>query len=40
MTGERLRLVYLLYKGSAPPTPTVDNSYREVHLWINVTANQ
>lgn len=40
MTGERLRLVYLLYKGSAPSNPTVDNSYREVHLWINVTADQ
>ncbi|MFA1611746.1 DUF1616 domain-containing protein [Halobellus rubicundus] len=40
MTGERLRLTYLLYKGSAPPNPTVNSSYREVHLWINVTASQ
>jgi uncharacterized membrane protein len=38
MTGERLRLTYLLYKGDAPPSPTVENAYREVHLWINVSA--
>lgn len=38
MTGERLRLVYLLYEGQAPPDPSVENSYREVHLWVNVTA--
>lgn len=37
MTGERLRLVYLLYRGTPPATPTVDNAYREVHLWITVT---
>ncbi|SFK64970.1 Uncharacterized membrane protein [Halogranum rubrum] len=38
LTGERLRLTYLLYKGDAPADPTVNNSYREVHLWVNVTA--
>jgi uncharacterized membrane protein len=32
-----LRLAYLLYKGEAPPEPTVENAYREVHLWVNVT---
>lgn len=37
MTGERLRLTYLLYKGEAPPEPTVDGAYREVHLWVNVS---
>ncbi len=37
MTGERLRLVYLLYRGEAPPQPTVENAYREVHLWVNVS---
>jgi len=37
MTGERLRLAYLLYEGPAPPEPTVDNAYREVHLWVNVS---
>jgi uncharacterized membrane protein len=38
MTGERLRLVYLLYQGEPPAEPTVENSYRELHLWVNVTA--
>ena len=39
LTGDRLRLTYFLYKGSAPNNPTVDNAYREVHLWVNVTAS-
>lgn len=39
MTGDRLRLTYLLYRGSVPQTPTVDNAYQDVHLWINVTAS-
>jgi uncharacterized membrane protein len=37
MSGERLRLVYLLYKGDPPATPTAGNAYREVHLWVNVS---
>ncbi|WP_207212762.1 DUF1616 domain-containing protein [Halogeometricum borinquense] len=40
MTGDRLRLTYLLYKGSAPENPTIDNAYRENHLWVNVSAPQ
>ncbi|WP_435156742.1 DUF1616 domain-containing protein [Haladaptatus sp. DFWS20] len=39
MTGTRLRLIYLLYKGDVPRNPTADNAYRELHLWVNVTAN-
>ncbi|SDM92458.1 Uncharacterized membrane protein [Halogranum gelatinilyticum] len=38
LTGERMRVAYLLYKGQPPAEPTVNNSYREVHLWVNVTA--
>jgi uncharacterized membrane protein len=38
MTGKRLRLTYLLYKRPPPETPTIDTAYREVHLWVNVTA--
>ena len=38
MVGEPLRLTYLLYRGSPPSEPTVDNAYRSAHLWINVTA--
>ncbi|WP_227356323.1 DUF1616 domain-containing protein [Haladaptatus salinisoli] len=39
MTGERLRLQYLLYKGDAPPRPAAGNAYRELHLWVNVSAS-
>ncbi|MDT3435488.1 DUF1616 domain-containing protein [Haloarcula sp. 1CSR25-25] len=37
MTGERLRLQYLLYRGTPPATAEQSNAYREVHLWVNVT---
>ncbi|MCO8244760.1 MULTISPECIES: DUF1616 domain-containing protein [unclassified Haladaptatus] len=37
MTGTRLRLTFLVYKGNPPKNPTADNAYRELHLWINVT---
>lgn len=37
MTGERLRLVFLLYRGEPPPDPTIDTAYRELHLWVNVS---
>ncbi|WP_411964429.1 DUF1616 domain-containing protein [Haloferax sp. YSMS24] len=36
MTGDRLRLTYLLYKGAQPASPSVENAYREVHLWVTV----
>nr|WP_303651800.1 DUF1616 domain-containing protein [Halovenus rubra] len=36
-TGERLRVKYLLYPGDVPASPSVENAYRDVHLWINVT---
>lgn len=38
MQGERLRLTFLLYRNYPPAEPTVQNAYRELHLWINVTA--
>ncbi len=37
LTGNRLRLTYLLYKDAPPNEPTVENAYRELHLWINVS---
>jgi uncharacterized membrane protein len=37
MTGERLRLTYLLYQGDAPSDPSIENAYQEVHLWVNVS---
>jgi uncharacterized membrane protein len=38
MTGENLRLTYLLYTDDPPQDPTVDNAYRELHLWVNVSS--
>lgn len=38
ITGERLRLTYLLYRGDPPTNPTTENAYRKVQLWINVTS--
>jgi uncharacterized membrane protein len=35
ITGDRLRLTYLLYRGEPPADSTVRNAYREVHIWIN-----
>jgi uncharacterized membrane protein len=37
MTGERLRLVFLLYEVQPPADPAVENAYRTTHLWITVT---
>ncbi len=39
IAGERLRLIYLLYRGDAPAAPSTATAYREVHLWVNVTAS-
>jgi uncharacterized membrane protein len=38
MTGEDMRLVYLVYKGEPPQDPTTSNAYRYVHVWVNVSA--
>jgi uncharacterized membrane protein len=37
LEGERLRLTYLLYRGSLPDQPTTENAYREAHIWVDVT---
>jgi uncharacterized membrane protein len=36
LTGDRLRLVYLVYAGTPPDRPTMANADTEVHLWITV----
>jgi len=36
LEGERLRLTYLLYRDNVPSQPTVDNAYRETHIWVDV----
>jgi len=37
MTGERLRVQYLLYRDAPPGAPTAENAYRDLHLWIDVS---
>ncbi|SFR67067.1 DUF1616 domain-containing protein [Halogeometricum limi] len=37
VTGEGLRLTYLLYRETVPPNPSPANAYRELHLLVNVT---
>jgi uncharacterized membrane protein len=37
LTGEDLRLTYLLYESAPPEDPTVDSAYRAVWLWVNVS---
>lgn len=36
LTGENLRVQYLLYRGEPPAEPTADNAYRSLHLWVDV----
>lgn len=36
LTGENLRLTFLLYDGDVPLAPTRGNAYRDLHLWIDV----
>jgi uncharacterized membrane protein len=39
LTGDRLRLQYLLYRGT-PDTPVNRSAaYRELHLWVNVSTS-
>ena len=38
LNGEQLRLQFLLYRGDAPDSPNQANAYREIHLWVNVSA--
>ena len=38
MTGEGLRLTYLLYRGTPPAQPTVDSADQFAYTWVNVSA--
>ncbi|UIP01456.1 DUF1616 domain-containing protein (plasmid) [Halobaculum sp. CBA1158] len=38
MTGEDLRLVYLLYRGDPPAEPSIDSADRALHLWVSVAS--
>ncbi|MFB6151548.1 MAG: DUF1616 domain-containing protein [Haloarculaceae archaeon] len=39
LTGERLRLAFMLYRDDPPGTTTIQNAYREVHLMVNVSSS-
>ena len=36
--GDQLRLAFMLFKNEPPAEPTIDNAYRQNHLWVNVSA--
>lgn len=36
LTGSDLQLVFLLYHDDVPDTPTRDNAYRDLFLWVDV----
>lgn len=36
MTGEDLRIQYLLFKDELPANPTRENAYRSLRLWVDV----
>jgi len=36
VTGDRLRLAFLLYRGDPPSQPSLATAYREVHVWVSV----
>ena len=38
LTGPRLRLAFLLYKGPAPADPSMRTADHEVHLWVDVVS--
>lgn len=35
---DRVRFMFLLYRSDPPSNPTMENAYRETHLWVNVTS--
>ncbi|SEP10291.1 Uncharacterized membrane protein [Halorientalis persicus] len=40
MTGDNLRLLYLLYKGTPPQNPSIESSHRNNYIWINVSSRR
>jgi uncharacterized membrane protein len=37
LTGDRLRLAFMLYRGDPPENPSLATAYRETHLWLDVS---
>jgi hypothetical protein len=36
--GPDRRVKFLLYRGAPPAEPTADDAYRDLHLWVEVSA--
>lgn len=36
LTGEQVRLQFLLFRGSPPDQPSTDDAYRDLHIWLTV----
>ena len=39
IAGEELRVRFFLFKGDPPANPDAADAYRELHLWVNVSAS-
>lgn len=39
LSGDRLRVVFLLYRGQPPANPSTENAYRSARVWITVGGN-
>lgn len=35
-SGSNYRLTYLLYRSQPPTSPSIDNAYRELHIWVDI----
>jgi uncharacterized membrane protein len=40
LSGENVRVAYLLYRGDPPPSPSQDSAYRHVHFWTTVSGGE
>lgn len=36
LTGDQIRLVFLLYRDDVPDDPSMETAYRDLHVWVSV----
>lgn len=39
VAGDDLRLIYYVYRGEAPPNPSIESAHRYVHVWVDVPSS-
>ncbi|MBX0285629.1 DUF1616 domain-containing protein [Halomicroarcula sp. F28] len=39
-SGDRVRLTFLLYTGSVSENPSLEDTYRKTHIWVDVPAQE